>query len=75
MKELTLPPTIKIVESVKCQGIPHLLEHLEQIVLQGGEGVICREPEGPYIEGRSWSMLKVKVSLYNFNFRNLKTVK
>jgi len=45
-----------------CKDTPHLEKIFQDIMDNGGEGVILRDPECPYQPGRSSGYLKHKVS-------------
>ncbi|KAF3929611.1 hypothetical protein ABW19_dt0209812 [Dactylella cylindrospora] len=51
---------VKYVEQIEVEDKDHVLEHLETITTDGGEGLMLREPESPYIQKRSKTCLKVK---------------
>jgi hypothetical protein len=71
---LTLPPHVLVIPIDKCLGKNHLGNahgyslliikdtYLKEIVAQGGEGIMLREPGSSYIVGRSKSLKRVKVS-------------
>ena len=42
--------------------MPHLEKIFQDIIDQGGEGIILRQPTAPYQGGRSAGFLKHKVS-------------
>lgn len=50
----------QVHEHLRCKGIAHLQEQLEEIETLGGEGLMLREPESKYVAGRSSTLLKVK---------------
>jgi DNA ligase 1 len=50
---LVLPQTV-------CFGRSHLLEKLDEIISEGGEGIMLRKPGSLYERCRSYSCLKVK---------------
>ena len=63
LNQLKLPPQVHIVESIRCKGMEHSNFYLEQIIEEGGEGLMAREPGSLYTIGLSArSLLKVKVS-------------
>ena len=43
-------------------GSDHLLNHLNDIVRKGGEGLMLVKPQSFHFEGRTDSVLKVKVN-------------
>jgi ATP-dependent DNA ligase len=48
-----------------CEDKVPLKKMLEQLIEEGGEGVILRKPYSLYIPGRSDSLIKLKVSKYS----------
>ena len=52
---------IKIAEYQVCQGTDHLEKIFQDIMDQGGEGIILRDPTSPFEAGRSRGYLKHKV--------------
>ena len=76
------PSHIQIVNSVKCNSNDHLQNFLKNITLQGGEGVILREPNSLYKTGRSNSLKRFKVLIkicvfcvFYDNYRCIKILK
>jgi len=53
-------PHIHIIEQRFCHGQQHLQTWLQQLVSQGAEGIVVRNPDAPYQTGRSAESLKVK---------------
>lgn len=53
-------PYVTIVHHETCKDTEHLQQKLTEIEAQGGEGLILRRPQSPYIKGRSRDILKVK---------------
>jgi len=51
---------LHIVEQKRCHGNEYLKTWLQQLVSQGAEGVVVRNPVTPYQTGRSPNALKVK---------------
>lgn len=49
-----------VVPQIKVRDKAHALAFLKQIEAQGGEGVMLRNPESPYVAGRSGNLLKLK---------------
>ena len=60
MQQLPLPPFVKVVNFVKCEGKEHLKRFSAEIIAKGGEGVVLREPGSLYNAGRSASLRKYK---------------
>lgn len=54
------PPFLQVISHSKCTGEKHLMETLDKILENGGEGVMLREPGSMYAAGRSSTLLKVK---------------
>jgi len=52
---------IRIIEQKRCRGKAHLQSWLQQLLSQGAEGVVVRNPDTPYQTGRSANALKVKI--------------
>jgi DNA ligase-1 len=48
------------VKHEKIENMDHFQQALKQVLGQGGEGLILRDPASYYTGGRSWSMIKVK---------------
>lgn len=52
---------IEIVKQTVCESTEHLLEFEQEILAKGGEGVMLRNPNSLYQQGRrSWDLMKVK---------------
>ncbi|TGZ83613.1 DNA ligase/mRNA capping enzyme [Ascodesmis nigricans] len=51
---------VKVLPHQKCKSREHLLEYLEEVTDQKGEGVMLRQPGSTYVNGRSKTLLKVK---------------
>lgn len=51
---------IKIVQQIPLQDKKHLQSFLKEIEQKGGEGVVVRDPNAPYVDKRSNKALKVK---------------
>ena len=43
-----------------CRNLDHLNEELERVLALGGEGLMMRQPQSKYAQGRSSTLLKVK---------------
>lgn len=56
---------IELAPKQVCQGVQHLNEFFQDIVDNGGEGIILRDPSSPFQSGRSAGFLKHKVSSYS----------
>lgn len=54
---------IEIIEQIPVKDKAHLQQFFEQIQALGGEGVVVRNPNSPYIYGRSAQILKMKAVL------------
>jgi DNA ligase-1 len=59
---LSLNPSsyVFLIPQTPIEDPAHLARCLDEIVEQGGEGLIVRDPEGGYTPGRSAAILKVK---------------
>ncbi|STY62464.1 DNA ligase [Mannheimia haemolytica] len=53
-------PHIAIIEQIPIQDKAHLQQFYQSVLKQGGEGVIVRNPNAGYIQGRSAQILKIK---------------
>lgn len=54
------PPYMFLIPQTPVENSAELSRRLDEVVEQGGEGLIVRDPEGIYIPGRSATILKVK---------------
>ena len=50
----------RVLEQEICKSTIHLKNRLKAIEAIGGEGIMLRKPESPYMVGRSFDLLKVK---------------
>ena len=65
LKKLSLPSHVILVESIKCRDNNHLLKMLNEVVSEGGEGLMLRRPQSLYEAGRKSNvLLKVKVPFH-----------
>lgn len=64
LKMIPLPEHVRVVENEKCNGVDHLEDYVASVVKRGGEGVMVVEPNSLYKQGRTKSLLKVKVGLF-----------
>lgn len=62
LQQLALPPWVHVIANFKCTSMDHLKQYLEAVLEKGGEGVMAREPRYQYIAGRTFALLKVKVT-------------
>ncbi|VEI76644.1 DNA ligase [Mannheimia haemolytica] len=53
-------PHIAIIEQIPIKDKAHLQQFYQSVLEQGGEGVIVRNPNAGYIQGRSAQILKIK---------------
>lgn len=51
---------VHVVEQVKCTSKQMLNEGLKHIIKKGGEGLMIRQPQSKYENGRSHTLLKIK---------------
>lgn len=56
-------PYIEIIEQIPIQDHNHLQQFFTHILKLKGEGVVIRNPNAPYIHGRSAQILKLKTIL------------
>ncbi len=57
---------IQVAPIVVCSGMPHLETVFQDIIDEGGEGIILRDPKAPYQAGRCPGYLKHKVRFSRF---------
>lgn len=60
LRALELPSHAKIVETTRCKDNEHLIQHMQTIVADGGEGLMAVQPLSLYSQSRTDTMLKVK---------------
>lgn len=53
-------PHIEIIPQIPIQDKVHLQQFYQDILSKGGEGVVVRNPQTAYIQGRSAQILKIK---------------
>lgn len=53
-------PHIAIIKQIPIENKLHLEKFFNNIQQQGGEGVVIRNPNAPYVQGRSAQILKLK---------------
>ncbi len=53
-------PYLRIIPQIICRGKSHLRQYQQEIEALGGEGVVIRDSDAPYIHGRTDLALKVK---------------
>ncbi len=51
---------VKIIAQHKCKDTAHLMEFFKRITAGGGEGVVVRDADAPYINAASDKILKLK---------------
>jgi len=54
-------PFLELAPREQCKDLAHLETVFQNIVDKGGEGVILRDPNAPFEQGRSRGYLKHKV--------------
>jgi len=64
---------IKIIPQIKVKNKVHLKKFLKEIESKGGEGVVVRDPNSPYIAKRTSKALKVK-SFYDTECKVIKYI-
>ena len=52
---------VELAPKVDCKNENHLDQVFQNIIDEGGEGIILRDPQAPYEAGRSRGYLKHKV--------------
>ncbi len=55
-------PQIQTVEQFKATNKANTHQHLQHIIAQGGEGIMLRDANAVYVNGRDHSLLKVKIA-------------
>ena len=55
---LPLPDHCRRVPHARCKGTEHMIEFADNIVSQGGEGVVVRNPRAIYQPGRTTDVLR-----------------
>ena len=60
------PSFVRIIDTKICQGNDDLMEELNIIVSNGGEGIVVTKPQSLYLAERTRVRLKVKVNYYFF---------
>ena len=55
-----------LVYRVWCSTASHLMDSLQQVIKDGGEGVVVRQPASFYEHGRSESLFKLKVGFLSY---------
>ncbi len=58
--EMHPAPSVRIVTQHPCQNVQKLEAYLDEVVANGGEGVIVKDPYLDYTSGRTSTILKVK---------------
>lgn len=53
-------PHIEIIKQIPVQNKAHLHHFFQDVLAKGGEGVVVRNPNAPYVNGRSSQILKLK---------------
>lgn len=51
---------MRLIEQKRCENKKALERFLEEVIAQGGEGVMVKNPHAPYEGGRTQQLLKVK---------------
>lgn len=68
LEALALPPHCTAVQREPCAGNQHLMELLEDLVVEkDGEGFMLSMPHSLYVGGRTDTLLKVKVDVVVFS--------
>ena len=63
LKRMKFPLHVFVVDAFRCLDNNHMLESLDTIVKEGGEGLMMMEPGSHYFKGRTQRLLKVKVPI------------
>jgi DNA ligase-1 len=65
MAQLKLPEHVIVMDFERCKGNFHLQDRLQEILRQGGEGLMVNKPGSLYIAKRTSNLLKVKVNCFD----------
>jgi DNA ligase-1 len=58
---------VRVAPTEICTGMHHMQQFMQDIIDEGGEGIILRDPLSPYQPGRSHGFLKHKVFAKSLN--------
>ena len=58
------PLHIKVIDNIICKGEKHLKEVFQNIILNGGEGIVLRNPDSLYEFGKIFNDVKIKSNLF-----------
>jgi DNA ligase-1 len=61
LKKLKLPSHTVLIDIKRALGNNHLMEYLNEIVSDGGEGIVVTKPQSFYVPERTRTRMKVKV--------------
>lgn len=53
-------PHMRVLRQEQVHHLNHLLKKMEEVVAEGGEGMMIREPGSAYVVGKSSTLLKIK---------------
>ncbi len=64
--DISIPAHAFVVHQYACKGMAHLVSEFAAVKKLGGEGLVLRIPNSPYLEARSlyWQKVKRRPSLY-----------
>lgn len=58
LSKLSLPGHCELVPHVPCKSIERMVAFADDVVTNGGEGVVVRDPKAPYQPGRTSGVLR-----------------
>ena len=58
LQGVSLPSHASLVPHIRCRDTQHMVEHTDAIVIDGGEGVVVRDPRAMYEQGRTTTALR-----------------
>lgn len=67
LNHMILPLWTTVLQSVQFSSNEQIMQILERQDMFAAEGLIARDPQSPYIPGRTACMLKIKVKNIDFN--------
>jgi len=67
IKEKTESKYLRVIEQTKIQDLDHLLEKQKELVKEGAEGTMLRQPNSKYYVGLTSSLLKFKTQMDKTN--------
>jgi DNA ligase-1 len=68
LRNIELPEHVSVVDTKRCISNEDLLKKLNQILLDGGEGIVVTKAGSMYVAERTRNRLKVKVNSFQISF-------